>query len=198
MTSLAPLMQYVVKPVNFKFVNEGDKSSFSNFRPVLHYPSYRETETWSVIIAWNEYLLQRNLCNHHTVIHYLLLKYVLHVLFSLLLRLLHGFVQALNSTYTWRKLRSYSECALGCLCLPTIKLPRFFRIPPTLLFMITSANPRTAFFSLKITTSQAHKIMDLRSWWTARAVGCSCPRLCPTWWRLEVFRNCTVYTFPVT
>lgn len=119
-------------------------------------------------------------------------------MFYLLLRLLQGFVQALNPTYTRRKLRSYRECALDCLCLPTINLPRFFRIPipPTFMFMNTSANPRTAFFSLRITTRQVHKIMDLRSWWTARAVGCSCPRLCPTWWRLEAFRKCTVYTFP--
>lgn len=68
MTSLAPLMQYLVKPLNFKFVDEGDKSSFSNFRTVvLHYLLYREIETCTVIIAWNEYLLQRNLCNHYTV-----------------------------------------------------------------------------------------------------------------------------------
>lgn len=70
MTSLAPLMQYLVKPLNLEFVNEGDKSSFSNFRTVLHYLLYRETETCTVIIDWNEYLLQRNLCNHYTVIHY--------------------------------------------------------------------------------------------------------------------------------
>lgn len=53
MTSLVPLMQYLVKPLNFKFVNEGDKSSFSNFRTVLHYLLYRETETCTVIITWN-------------------------------------------------------------------------------------------------------------------------------------------------
>lgn len=55
MTSLAPLMQYLVKPMIFKFVNEGDKSSFFKIRTVLHY------------IDWNEYLLQWNLCNHYTV-----------------------------------------------------------------------------------------------------------------------------------
>lgn len=51
MMSLASLMQYLVKPLNFKFVNEGDNSLFSNFRTVLHYLLYRETETCKVIIA---------------------------------------------------------------------------------------------------------------------------------------------------